>query len=107
MTGFEPAHPWTGFEPDSPHPEGRELPLSLHGALPLSHMALKIIVQEVVVNWRMVARLVVTNNLVLKGTLLDQTKKQPNTEVIKNYFYKNFCNSSSDSNLTEDKINCH
>ena len=86
MTGFEPAHPWTGFEPDSPHPEGRELPLSLHGALPLSYMALKIIVQEVVVNWRMVARLVVTNNLVLKGTLLDQTKKQPNTEVIKNYF---------------------
>ena len=70
MTGFEAAHPWTGFEPESPHPEGRELPLSLHGALPLSYMALKIIVQEVVVNWRMVARLVVTINLALKGTLL-------------------------------------
>ena len=56
MTGFEPAHPWTGFEPDSPQPEVRELPLSLHGALPLSYMALKIILHEVVVNWRMVAR---------------------------------------------------
>ena len=56
ITGFEPAHPWTGFEPDSPHPEGRELPLSLHGALPLSYMALKMILHEVVVNWRMVTR---------------------------------------------------
>ena len=56
MTEFEPAQPWKGFEPFSPHHEGRELPFSLHGALPLSYMALKIILHEGVVNWRMVAR---------------------------------------------------
>ena len=38
----------------------------------------------------MVARLVVTNNLVLKGTLLDQTKKQPKNEVIQIIFIRIF-----------------